>query len=156
MISVYHLFDTVIFVPIYVGATKNLKTRLANHAITTLKGYRNIESVIIEEICLCKSDKDANEKEKILYDCYIRQGYALLNKSEKFYRVPVKSKYTQYQIGALADAFDKSLLTIQRWIAKKDDRLTSEKAKSVLMNHLPDIRKMVCKCNYKDAIRIKK
>lgn len=34
-------------------------------------------------------------------------------------------------IGALADAFGKSFLTIQRWIASNDDRLTSDKAKQV-------------------------
>jgi hypothetical protein len=42
------------------------------------------------------------------------------------------TKFTNKQIGALADAFGKSLLTIQRWIAKKDDRLTSDKAKKIL------------------------
>lgn len=43
-----------------------------------------------------------------------------------------KDKYTNKEIGALADAFKKSLLTIQRWIEKNDDRLTSEKAKKAL------------------------
>lgn len=43
-----------------------------------------------------------------------------------------KTNYTNKQIGALADAFGKSLLTIQRWIEKNDDRLTSEKAKKAL------------------------
>lgn len=43
-----------------------------------------------------------------------------------------KRKYSKVEIGLIAQAFDKSLLTIQRWIAKKDDRLTSEKAKSAL------------------------
>lgn len=44
-----------------------------------------------------------------------------------------RGEFTNEQIGALADAFGKSLLTIQRWIEKKDDRLTSDKAKRVLM-----------------------
>ena len=44
-----------------------------------------------------------------------------------------KKEYSSLEIGALATAFNKSLLTIQRWIAKKDDRLTSEKAKSALL-----------------------
>lgn len=51
-----------------------------------------------------------------------------------------KKKYNSLQIGALSDAFGKSLLTIQRWIAKNDDRLTSEKAKSTL-NRLKDVVK---------------
>lgn len=34
-------------------------------------------------------------------------------------------------IGALADKFGKSFLTIQRWARRKDDRLTSDKAKKV-------------------------
>lgn len=34
-------------------------------------------------------------------------------------------------IGALADAFGKSVLTIRRWVNNNDDRLTSEKAKEV-------------------------
>jgi len=46
-----------------------------------------------------------------------------------------KQKYTNAQIGLLADAFGKSLLTIQRWIANSDDRLTSDKAKKALKNN---------------------
>lgn len=38
---------------------------------------------------------------------------------------------TNEVIGALADAFNKSCLTIQRWVEKNDDRLTSERAKQV-------------------------
>jgi hypothetical protein len=34
-------------------------------------------------------------------------------------------------IGALADKFGKSYLTMQRWVEKKDDRLTTDKAKEV-------------------------
>lgn len=34
-------------------------------------------------------------------------------------------------IGALADAFGNSTLTIQRWIIAHDDRLTSDRAKAV-------------------------
>jgi hypothetical protein len=37
-------------------------------------------------------------------------------------------QYTNTEIGALADAFEKDLITIKRWIATNDDRLTSEKA----------------------------
>lgn len=40
--------------------------------------------------------------------------------------------YTNQQVGALADAFKKSITTIQRWIESNDDRLTSEKAKTAL------------------------
>lgn len=38
-------------------------------------------------------------------------------------------------LGALADAFGKSVFTIHRWIANNDDRLTSEKAKKVYKDH---------------------
>lgn len=34
-------------------------------------------------------------------------------------------------IGALADKFGKDPLTIKRWVAKRDDRLTTDKAKEV-------------------------
>lgn len=44
-----------------------------------------------------------------------------------------KKKYTATEIGLLADAFGKSLLTIQRWISKGDDKLTSDKAKKALL-----------------------
>lgn len=40
-------------------------------------------------------------------------------------------KYTGVIIGALADAFEKSVTTIERWIRLEDDRLTSEKARRV-------------------------
>lgn len=43
-----------------------------------------------------------------------------------------KKKYTLREIAELATVFGKSLQTIQRWIVQNDDRLTSEKAKSVL------------------------
>lgn len=42
-----------------------------------------------------------------------------------------KPQLSQEVIGALADAFGKSILTIRRWVNKNDDRLTSEKAKEV-------------------------
>lgn len=42
-----------------------------------------------------------------------------------------KVELSQEVIGALADAFGKSMLTIRRWVNKRDDRLTSEKAKQV-------------------------
>lgn len=34
-------------------------------------------------------------------------------------------------VGALADAFNTHFISIERWAAKGDDRLTSDKAKSV-------------------------
>lgn len=43
-----------------------------------------------------------------------------------------KKKYTETEIGILADTFGKSSQTINRWIANSDDRLTSEKAKAAL------------------------
>ncbi len=43
-------------------------------------------------------------------------------KASKKKEVPLKI------IGALADAFGKSPLTIQRWVEANDDRLTSKKA----------------------------
>lgn len=42
-----------------------------------------------------------------------------------------KKPVPQEIIGALADAFGKSFLTIQRWFDSSDDRLTSDKAKKV-------------------------
>lgn len=44
----------------------------------------------------------------------------------------IEINYTQQQIAALADAFGKSFWTIERWIKKNDDRLTSDKAKKAL------------------------
>ncbi|WP_276483603.1 hypothetical protein [Paraflavitalea pollutisoli] len=38
---------------------------------------------------------------------------------------------SQEVLGALADAFGKSVLTISRWVRKKDDRLISDKAREV-------------------------
>jgi hypothetical protein len=46
-------------------------------------------------------------------------------------QTPKKPELSYEVIGALADAFNKSCLTIQRWIKNNDDRLTSEKAKQV-------------------------
>jgi hypothetical protein len=43
-----------------------------------------------------------------------------------------KNGYTNLQLGLLADAFGRSLQTIQRWVDKSDDRLTSDKAKQAL------------------------
>ena len=42
-----------------------------------------------------------------------------------------KPEVPQRIIGALADAFGKSYLTIQRWIDANNDLLTSDKAKEV-------------------------
>jgi hypothetical protein len=39
--------------------------------------------------------------------------------------------YDKIIIGALAETFNKSFVTIERWIESKDDRLTSERAKEV-------------------------
>ena len=43
-----------------------------------------------------------------------------------------KPKLTMQQLGALADAFRKDIMTIKRWEKKNDDRLTSDKAKETL------------------------
>lgn len=43
-----------------------------------------------------------------------------------------KKKFDSLEIGALAKCFNKSLLTIQRWIKKGDDRLSSDKARKAL------------------------
>lgn len=45
--------------------------------------------------------------------------------------VVVPQEFDKATIGALADAFDKSFLTIERWIVANDDRLTSDRAKEV-------------------------
>lgn len=42
-------------------------------------------------------------------------------------------KYTVVEIAHLSLAFKKSTQTIYRWIKSKDDRLTSERAKSALL-----------------------
>lgn len=44
---------------------------------------------------------------------------------------PPEEQYSNVVIGALADAFEKSISTIERWIREEDDRLTSDKAKEV-------------------------
>lgn len=44
--------------------------------------------------------------------------------------IPVQ-QVSQEIIGALADAFGRSVQTIERWIEKKDIRLTSDPAKEV-------------------------
>ena len=43
-----------------------------------------------------------------------------------------KPKYTNEQLGALADAFGKSVLTMKRWAESNDDRLTSDRAKQAM------------------------
>jgi hypothetical protein len=45
-----------------------------------------------------------------------------------------EDKYTNQEIGALADAFGKSIPTIKRWIKNDDDRLTSDRAKATIKN----------------------
>ncbi len=45
----------------------------------------------------------------------------------------IKHTYNNAQIAALMDAFNKSHLTITRWIKNNDDRLTSDKAKEALL-----------------------
>ncbi len=42
-------------------------------------------------------------------------------------------KYSLIEIALLATAFQKTTVTINRWIKKRDDRLTSEKAKAALL-----------------------
>lgn len=52
--------------------------------------------------------------------------------TKKMSKEVIAITYTQQQIAALADAFGKSFWTIERWVKKNDDRLTSDKAKQVL------------------------
>ena len=40
--------------------------------------------------------------------------------------------YSNTEIGALADAFGKSIKTIERWIAAEDVRLVSDYARNVI------------------------
>lgn len=42
-------------------------------------------------------------------------------------------KYSMVEIALLATAFKKSTQTIYRWISSKDDRLTSDRAKTALL-----------------------
>lgn len=48
-----------------------------------------------------------------------------------------KSKYSNLQLAALADAFKRSTVTIRRWEIKKDDRLASDKARNTLKSKPP-------------------
>lgn len=48
---------------------------------------------------------------------------------------PTANKLTNGQKGALADAFGKSLQTIERWERQQDDRLTSDRAKKALAEY---------------------
>jgi hypothetical protein len=43
-----------------------------------------------------------------------------------------KKSYSPSEIAALMEAFDKSYLTITRWIVAGNDKLTSDKAKKAL------------------------
>jgi len=44
-----------------------------------------------------------------------------------------KKKYTETEIGILADAFGKSSQTIRRWIVQNSPMLTSDLAKTALL-----------------------
>jgi len=51
------------------------------------------------------------------------------------FEIMEQRKYTLLEVYLLATAFGKSPQTISRWINKNDDRLTSEKAKNVLLKN---------------------
>lgn len=51
----------------------------------------------------------------------------------------IPQEFDKVTIGALAEAFGKSFLTIERWIEGEDDRLTSEKAKEVYSKYQPTL-----------------
>jgi hypothetical protein len=54
----------------------------------------------------------------------------MANKIEK-----IRESMPVIVVGALAEAFNKSFSTIYRWISTNDDRLTSDKAKKVFVEH---------------------
>ena len=47
---------------------------------------------------------------------------------------PLKKKYTNRQIAALADAFDRDIRTVLRWIKEDDYHLTCNLAKETLLS----------------------
>lgn len=132
-VSIYALFDTSLKIPVYVGASINLKNRLSGHLSSTLKKYKNKNSICILELEKA-SLSDAAEREKYWYEKYISEGFTLLNNSnQQYYRTPASNGYSLVQIALLCLSFNKSPQTIARWIKKNDDRLTSDKAKLALI-----------------------
>jgi hypothetical protein len=55
-----------------------------------------------------------------------------VNKLETMAKQIETKSYSLVEIALLAQAFQKSTQTIERWIAANDDRLTSDKAKNAL------------------------
>lgn len=85
MIFVYQLFDNIYNVPIYIGATIDLRARMRAHLCTTLKEYPNrlaVRIIILEET----TSKNAKYIEQKWYEKHISEGVVLLNKSnQRFY-----------------------------------------------------------------------
>ena len=68
--------------PIYVGASFDLKKRMANHMNTTLKTFENKHEVEIRQLEVVVNCNEAHLFEKKWYDFFIDKGYALLNKEK--------------------------------------------------------------------------
>ncbi len=60
-------------------------------------------------------------------------------------------QYTILEVAMLATVFKKSTQTINRWIAKNDDRLTSERARAALLKptSIGTIKKVVSRPSIK-------
>ncbi len=128
---IYMLFDNISNQPLYVGATKFLKERLVNHRNTTLKNYINAANVtmeVLEEV----SEKTVVLMEQFWYGQIKSWGFALLQHDCRLYRVPKVFPFTIVERGILADAFNRTIMTIERWIEAGDNRLTSDVAKNAL------------------------
>lgn len=128
---VYMLFDSIKNCPIYIGATRDIKSRFSQHMSKTLKDYQGKDNVVIEILDLATGDNIA-----ILEQYWFFQmkswGFNLLQKKCRLYNSPKVIKYSTSEIGKLAEAFGKTFITMYRWIEKDDPRLTSDKAKKAL------------------------
>lgn len=128
---VYMLFDNSKNIPLYVGATTDIKRRFSGHNSLLLKNYTGKADVVIE--VLEETDiKKVADLEQYWYWQIRSWGFELLQKDCKKYRVSLNTGYSFYQIALLSIAFEKSPQTIIRWIKDGNDILTSDKAKLAL------------------------
>lgn len=128
---IYMLFDNMAQQPLYVGATKFLKERFSNHRNTTLKNYINAGHVTMEVLEVV-NESNVVSLEQYWYWQIKSWGFALLQKDCREYQLRKIFIFSVVEIGRLADAFKRSIQTIERWIEAGDDRLTSDKAKEAL------------------------
>lgn len=72
-----------------------------------------------------------NSKHVCIFGSDLKQITKTMSKQDKKTAEPESTGLPYEVIGALADRFKKSPLTIQRWVEARDDRLTSDKAREV-------------------------